>query len=196
MLPSEEWLKLRTYLHSIEPLTDEIFQTAKDYFHPFVFKKGKALVEQGSTCKHVAFIVDGIIRTFYITEDKETTLCFCSSNKITSSISSFVTQQPSRYTLEAVVNTNLLTLSHYNLMKLYELNPYWISLAKKIMEKEYAALENHIAMVSDMPAREKYFEVLSKQPEIIQKVSLKHLASYLQISPETVSRIRSQIRIS
>jgi CRP-like cAMP-binding protein len=192
----ENRLKLKNYLNQIAPVSNDIFEIAQTYFQPLLLKKGNKLVEQGNTCKHVAFIIDGIIRTYYLKEDKETTLCFCSSNKITSCISSFITQQPSRYSLEAITDSYLLILSHYNLMKLYELNQYWIILAKKIMEKEYSLLEDHIALVNDLPAREKYFEILSKQPEIIQKVPLKHLASYLKISPETVSRIRSQIRIS
>ncbi|MEI7594164.1 MAG: Crp/Fnr family transcriptional regulator [Bacteroidota bacterium] len=174
-------------------MSEDTFNLSLEYLKIRHINKNDYFVEEGKTCNDIAFINSGLFRIFYLKDGSEINTCFCKENSITASFESFINQTPSKENIQALENAELLTLSYNNLMKLYELSPEWQKVSRLLTERECLRLSNRITSLSFESAKEKYLSLLENQPDLIQRVSIQHIASYLGISRETLSRIRSQI---
>ncbi|MFK7750437.1 MAG: Crp/Fnr family transcriptional regulator [Kordia sp.] len=185
--------KIKLYITDVIQMDDSTFNSALDYFVVKEIKKGDYVLREGQICDRITYISTGLFRTFHIKNGNEINTCFCMENSITSSHESFVNQVVSKEYIQALEDAKIVTLSYKNLMKLFQLNPKWESLSRVLTEKECARLSERIDALSFETAKEKYLYLLKKQPEIIQRVAIQHIASYLGVSRETLSRIRSKI---
>lgn len=185
--------KIKSYITDVIQMDDKTFNSAVDYFAIKHVKKGDYLLREGQVCDRITYINTGLLRTFHIKNGNEINTCFCMENSITSSHESFVNQIVSKEYIQAIEDATIVSLSHKNLMKLYQFNPKWESLSRLLTEKECTRLSERIDTLSFETAKEKYLHLLKKQPEIIQRVAIQHIASYLGVSRETLSRIRSKI---
>ncbi len=190
---NSEFKKIKSYITNVIQMDDRTFNSALDYFVIRHIKKGDYLLREGQICNHITYINEGLFRTFYIKNGIEINTCFCMENSITSSQESFVNQIVSKEYIQAIEDASIVSLSHESLMKLYQFDPKWESLSRILTEKECARLSERIDTLSFETAKEKYLHLLKKQPEIIQRVAIQHIASYIGVSRETLSRIRSKI---
>lgn len=188
-----EFEKIKSYITSVIPMDDETFKLALDYFVIKEIKKGDYLLTGGTICNHIFYVQKGLFRTYYLKDGNEINTCFCMENSITSSHESFVNRTVSKEYIQAIEDAIIISLSYKSLMKLYELNIKWQSLSRVLTEKECARLSDRVHTLSFETAQEKYLHLLEHQPEIIQRVAIQHIASYIGVSRETVSRIRSKI---
>lgn len=188
-----EFEKIKSYITDVIQMDDSTFNSALDYFTIKHIKKGDYVLREGQVCDRIIYINKGLLRTFHIKNGNEVNTCFCMENSITSSLESFVNQTISKEYIQTIEDTSIVSLSYKNLMKLYQLNPKWESLSRLLTEKECARLSERIDTLSFETAKEKYLHLLKKQPEIIQRVAIQHIASYIGVSRETLSRIRSKI---
>jgi len=156
-------------------------------------KKGEYFIKEGKDCQRIAYISNGIFRIFYLKDGIEINTCFCKENSITSSFESFVNNTASKEFIQAIENATLITISKENLFKLYELSPKWQSISRILTEKECLRLSNRASSLSFESAKEKYQNLLIHQPDIIKRVSIQDIASYIGVTRETLSRIRSKI---
>lgn len=156
-------------------------------------KAGEYLLRHGQICKSVAFIEKGLVRLYYLNDGKEITKCFCRENNITCSYSSLITQKPSEVAIQAIEDLNLIVLSNISMQKLYEKGIFWQQMGRLMSENEYVATECHYRFLSDLSATERYLHILEQEQDLMQRVPLNYLASYLQIAPETLSRIRRKV---
>lgn len=187
-------IKFVTFIKSLFPISDSDLQATLPYFKSKTLKKGDFFVEAGETCIHAAYIVSGAIRTFYINEKGEDiTYCFCSENNFTSSFKSFIGQLPSDLSMQAIEETELLVIEYNELQTLYSNYPAWQAIGRICVEKEFLVMEQYASSLNGFSAKEKYARLLKDQPSVIQKAPVQHIASYLGISRETLSRIRSQV---
>ena len=185
----------RNYLNNFIPMNDETFNLSLDYLDVIRLKKNDYFITEGNVCKSIAFINSGILRIFYVKDGTEINTCFCLENSLTSSFDSFINQTPSKDNIQALENSELVTLSYENLLKIYELSSDWQKVSRLLTEKECLRLSDRLTSMSFETAREKYLNLMEAQPKIIQRVSIQHIASFLGISRETLSRIRSQIEL-
>lgn len=164
------------------------------FFTVQYLQKGDFFVKQGKVCRHIAFIVKGTLRNFYINaKAEETTSCFCTENGFTTAYKSFISQQPSMLSIQAIEETTLLIIDHDNLQKLYNSNPIWLTIGRSVVEQEYIVMEKYASVLNNETAKEKYLRLLEEQPSVIQKASVEDIASYLGITRRTLSRIRQEI---
>lgn len=164
------------------------------HFQELRLAKGQFLVRQGAVCQQVAFIVEGLLRSFSSHEDgTQTTACFCADNTFTTAYRSFVQQIPSEVSIQAVEDTRLLVVEQRALQELFNHNLYWLRLGTALLEKEYFSLERYAAALNRETGKEKYQRLLREQPDVLLRVPVQQVASYLGISRETLSRIRRQI---
>jgi CRP-like cAMP-binding protein len=170
------------------------FDNATEYFQIEKIFKGEYLVREGLICNKIAYINEGLFRIYYLKDGTEINTCFCKENSITSSFNSFLNQIPSNETIQALENSAVVTISSINLAKLYSESAIWQTVSRLLTEKECLRLSDRAGALSFETALEKYKNLLKYQPEIIQRVSIQHIASYIGVSRETLSRIRSQIR--
>lgn len=152
------------------------------------------MIKQGEICQKIAFINQGILRVFYLNETgEEITSCFCIENHLTTSYKSFVLQMPSNLSIQALEATQLLIIDYQNLQNLYKNSPVWQNIGRIFAEKEYITMEKYASKLNNETTKEKYLHLLDEQPQIIQKVPLQFVASYLGVTVRTLSRIRKEL---
>lgn len=182
-----------SYLKQFPHYTPKVFEDVR----PFLFSKninaGDYFLRAGKTCRSIAFIEEGLFRLYYLNDGKEVTNCFCKENTITTSYSSLITQKESEIAIQAIEDSTLIILPHASLQKLYQQSPFWQQVGRLAAENELIVTESHHRFLRDLSATERYQEILAHQDELLQRVPLNYLATYLQISPETLSRIRNKI---
>lgn len=182
------------FIKSLYPISDADLEATLSYFKPIVLKKGDFFVKEGEVCGKAAYINTGMLRTFYINEKGEDiTYCFCTENNFTSSFKSFISQQPSKLSIQALEDTELLEIEYDRLQYLYANYSAWQAIGRICVEKEFLVMEQYASCLNSFTAKEKYMQLLNDQPSIVQKAPVQHIASYLGVSRETLSRIRNQV---
>jgi cAMP-binding proteins - catabolite gene activator and regulatory subunit of cAMP-dependent protein kinases len=155
--------------------------------------KGTLLLEGGETCQHIYYIKKGFVRGFFNQDGKDITAWFAVENDIATSLYSFVTQKPSFENIEILENSILYVISYDNLQQLYHQYPEFNLIGRRFVEKYYVELMARTISLQFQSAKERYQQLLVNQPQLLQRASLGHIASYLGISQETLSRIRAKI---
>ncbi|NOY36910.1 MAG: Crp/Fnr family transcriptional regulator [Chlorobi bacterium] len=155
--------------------------------------KGTLLLEQGKTCKYLNFMESGFARAYYYREGKEITSWFAFENDIVASMYSFTAQKPSYENIEIMENCVLHSIHFDQLQQLYKEYPEFNLIGRLLIEKYFVELEERIFSLQIQSAKERYKEILNNHPELLKRASLGHIASYLGISQETLSRIRANI---
>lgn len=154
------------------------------------YAKGAILLKKGHVAHDAHFIISGLARCFFDYQGKEITNYFAFENEgITSSLS-FMTQKPSDEIIQVLEDSVVATLSFNDLEALYKANHEICNMGRKFMEGISIELEERIRIFQIAAAQDRYDYILSHKPQIIQRVPLKHLASFLGITAETLSRIR------
>ncbi len=189
----DEIKRFKKYVMQITPMDDESFDIAIEYLKIELIERGDFLVKEGQICNKIAFIYEGLFRIYYLKEGIEINTCFCKENSITSSFNSFIHHIPSNESIQAIEDSHIITLSSDHLNNLCKENSKWQNVRLLLTEKECLRLSDRANSLSFETALEKYRNLLKYQPEIIRRVSMQHIASYLGISRETLSRIRSRI---
>ena len=186
--------KFKLFLKSIAPITDKEYADTISFFSEKKLRKGDFFVKQDKVCRHIAFILKGTLRAYYINgKAEETTSCFCTENSLTTSYKSFIVQQPSKLTLQAIEDTLLLVIDYDNLQHLYAKNPVWQIIGRAVAEREYIVMEQYASVLNNESAKEKYLRLIKEQPNVLQKASIEDIASYLGVTRRTLSRIRQEI---
>lgn len=184
----------KLFLNSIVPITDQEFENYGLYFKTRTLDKNSYFAEIGKTSAEVAFIRKGLLRAYYINEkSEEVTSCFCIQNNLTASYKSFILQVPSELSIQALEDTELITISYDDLQNLYKKSPLWQNIGRAIAERQYMAMEQYASVLCNETAKEKYLRMLKEQPGLINKANINDIASYLGITRRTLSRIRKEI---
>lgn len=187
-------MSLREGIESLIKLSEESWEVIELAFKSVEVKKGDVLLHDGQVCRFVAFNIEGIVREYFYHNGIETTSDIIFQNSFFSAYSSFINQEPSKVYLEALTNARILTMDYATKQTLFDKIPEWDRLARKITEQHYALKENRSNMLATMTAEEKYKQLLSyDNAKIIKSIPLKHIASYLGITPETLSRVRKKL---
>lgn len=165
-----------------------------DLFQPFTFKRKEFLVFNGDMCKYCYFIVEGCIQVFgYDKNGNETTRDFVFKDNWVMEIESFLNQRPAKENLRAVEPTTVLAISAENFQKMLKEIPHFEVLYRQIMELSYANSVFRLNTFISMEAAERVKWMYEYQPKLLQKLSNKMVASYLGISPETLSRLKTTL---
>jgi CRP-like cAMP-binding protein len=187
-------IKFKQFLKSISTISDKEFEATIHYFSEKQLQKGDFFVKQFSVCRQVGFIVKGTIRIYYINQkDEETTYGFCQENCLTTSFKSFISQTPSDLILQALEDTDLLTIDYDKLNLLYKNYPTWQNIGRIITQNEFLNMEQYASVLNNETAKEKYLRLLKEQPNVLQKANIEDIASYLGVTRRTLSRIRQEI---
>ncbi len=155
--------------------------------------KGATIIEINTRCNDLFYIEKGLIRGYYFLEDKEVTNWFAQQDEFATCFYSFIAQKPSFETIQAIEDCELIRISHSTLQKLYAKFPETETIGRIITENYYIKLEERLLSMQFKTAKERYQNLIETKPSLIQRAALGQIASYLGISQETLSRIRSEI---
>ncbi len=161
-------------------------------FKTEVYEKNEFILEEGKICSKVSFIKSGLVRKFYMNDGQEITNWIYYGGQWLTSMASFFDQKPSFENFQACEKTVLYSLSYADEQRLLEY-PLFSKLHIKLLRQYLASLNEFHHKYKLMNAHEKYSYLLTYFPEIVKRAKLKHIASLMNVSQETLSRIRASI---
>lgn len=179
-------------IKSFQELDLKTEQAIKKSFAEEIFKKGEFLVEETKVCNKIYFIKSGAVRRFCIEDGVEVTKWIYTDNQFVTSMSSFFEQKPSFENFQTCEETILYSLSYSDEQTLLEY-PLFIKFHIKQLRHYLSKLNEFNHLFRLMTAEKKYLFLLESFPQIIKKGKLKHIASLIGVSQETLSRIRASI---
>ena len=158
---------------------------------PMKFSKGEMILREGEVCNHIYFIEQGLIRQFYYKNGKEVTEHLGEDHTIFMCIESLFKEEPTRLQVEALEPTivyampkqelELVALHHVNIQMMY----------RKILEESLIISQIHADLVRFESAQSRYKKMCKLNPQVILRAPLVYIANYLQMTPETLSRVRA-----
>jgi len=175
-------------------LSDAERLAVKDFFTPKSLRKRQYLLQAGDRCKYLAFIAEGLLRT-YNTDDKgnEHVSVFGWEGWWLSDFNSFLTGEPAIYNIDAIEDAQLLLLSRADYEKLTLNVPIMDRYFRILFQNSILTKERRLTSSISHTAKEKYLEFISSNPEVSQRIPQHLIASYLGIAPETISRIKKDL---
>lgn len=186
--------KLRAYCERRAHLTEEEYALMQSLFVPRSLRKGEFLLREGEVSKYGVFITKGCLRSYTVdNKGKEHIIQFAPEEWWTGNIESMRNNAPSAYFIDAIENTDVLQQDRATFQTMMDNIPIFASMFHLGIEKSASAKDQRIIAALSASAEERYKGFLEKYPTIAQRVPQHMLASYLGISPETLSRIRKQM---
>lgn len=179
------------YLNQIIPLNPSQQNQLNDLLEYQDVPKDSVLLEVGQVSDRLYFMVEGVLRAYYIRDGKEHTSWLGFENEFAYSVSSFVKQTPSIETMVTISDCTFSTLSYTNLQFLFHQDPVWNTLGRLLFEDTCIRLYRRIHAYQSLSAAERYDQIEKRHPDILNRVKLAHVASYLAMTPETLSRLRA-----
>lgn len=185
---------LQDYLARFIELTDEELEFLTSIAEVRTFDKKVRLIDQGDHEDYFNFILKGLARKFFYREDEEIITQLAKEGELINSSVSFLSGEKSLYIVETIEPTTFLSFSRENIDKLYETDKKWQRLGRLIitdlfLQKELWDLERIL-----YNTQERFVRFLSSNSNLFQRVPQKYLASYLNIQPETFSRLKHLLR--
>lgn len=155
-------------------------------------RKNEIISTQGSFNRNVYFVEKGLIRSFYIEKGKEITTNFYTEGKLAANTDTLFNQKDSRYSIDALEDSELLYINYLELEEFCENSVTASNFSRFILGKLMTQMAARITDLQYLSAREKYDKLMTEHPDIILRAPLGMIASYLGITQETLSRIRSK----
>jgi CRP-like cAMP-binding protein len=159
---------------------------------PLVLPKGQHVLCPSQCCEAIYFVRNGLLRHYLLHEGKEINTHFALPGTFTTDFASLVSQQPSTLYLEALEPTALWVLRRADMLGLYGQAAELQAVGRGLLEQLLAQQQVRLELLLRGTAAERYRYVQHQQPDLVQAVSLRQLASYLGVSRETLSRVRGK----
>lgn len=181
-------------IHKNVSLTDEEWELCKNSFRPKRMRKRQFLLQEGDHCREITFIEKGALFSYSV-DDKgnQHVMQFGFEGWWIADLHSFFTDTPSTLNIELMENSELLMLDRSKHEELIEEIPGYESYIRIIFQNAYVALQQRVENALGLTAEEKYSRLIKRSPEFMNRVPLNLVASYLGVSPETLSRVRGQM---
>jgi len=154
--------------------------------------KGTFLITEAKVCDQIYFLEKGCLRGYYNLDTKEISYWFAFEHSFVTSYFSFITRKPGIENIQLLEDCTLWSVSYERLQHLYETHPDMERLGRIMHERYYVMLEERFVSNHFKEARERYDNLITQAPHILQRVPLRYIASYLGITQETLSRIRNK----
>lgn len=156
-------------------------------------ERGDIIQRQDEICDHLYFVIEGSLRSFYFKDNKDITVSFALEGEFNTSMYSFISRQLGYENIEAMETSTIGKMSHSDLQDLFVQHQSLERAYRIILEQYYIALEEQLIFTKFKSAKDRYLTLMENRPKIIHKASVGQIASYLDMSIETLSRIRSKI---
>jgi len=162
----------------------------QEIMHYEQHQKNTILHESGKVCDYMYLIISGIARVFYFIEDKDVSCHFAAEQETFTAIDSFIQRKKSKYFVEALEDLEVFKIAHSDLENLFASTPKYERFGRLFLQQLYIDLVERLDNLQLKTAQERYEILLKKKPYLIQRITSKHIASYLGVTPETLSRIK------
>lgn len=175
-------------------LSEADIQLLLGYMQEVHFKKKGVIVREGAKNANLYLIKKGIWRASYLKDGVETTIWFAGEGEVAFSIWGYAENSLSHITIEVMCDSVAYFISRKQLNELYATSIGLANLGRQLMEQQLLSTENWLISAGSPKAKERYLTLIKETPELLQYVPLKHIASFLWITPQSLSRIRAEIK--
>jgi CRP-like cAMP-binding protein len=184
---------LEEIIQSIYPLPQQVLEDVLEHFQHLEYPKNYYLLKPGKPCKYLWFMIEGAVRYFYTNEQgKETNTWFSLDTQIITDTTSFVHQEPAQESIQLIEDCELFAIEYTALQTLLQKHHSFALWYIKLVEMHYISqIEDRLADLQFLDAKQRYQKLLNHYPDITNRISLGNIASYLNITQETLSRIRA-----
>jgi CRP-like cAMP-binding protein len=185
---------LISYITSKITVTEDELHLIHSYFKPLKLKKNEFLLANGEISQRSFFVTKGCLRIFFINESgQEATRYFAFENQFATALVSFITGEESEEFIQALEPTEIYYISHKDFYHLLDLIPQWEKFYRIYLEIAYVTNTKRLMSFLMQDALEKYRLLLDENPMVVRRLSNRIVASYLNISQETLSRLKSKL---
>ena len=176
------------------PLTAEEETQIKKYLSPKKLRKKQYLLQEGDVCKTVAFIEKGALRSYSLDENgNERIIQFGIEGWTISVLYSFLTGESATYNIDAVEDSELLLINKSAHEEMLLTMPKYETFTRLNITGAYLAMQRRLTSIISMPLEERYSNFVNQYPQIVQRFPQHMIASYMGLTPETLSRLRRRI---
>lgn len=180
------------FIRQYTPMSNADWQQVNACLQKRTLNAGDCILEQGKICRHVWFLESGFMRYFILTRGNDVTKFFTNPPYCFTSQRSLNTQMPSTENIEALEESVIWQISSTDVNRLFEL-PSWAAFVRLLVQEVQFFTEEILIDLQNETAEARYLRLIEEGSPFLQKVPLKHLASYLGIAPQSLSRIRKKI---
>lgn len=188
--------ELTSFLKKNIDLSDDDLKIILSYFKIIKKSKNDILLSHGKISQYSYFVKKGCLRIFFINDEgKDVTRYIAFENQFATALVSFITNEPAEEIIQAIENSELLYISHDDFRYLMTIIPKWKDFYNIYLEKAYVNNSKRLMSFTTLDASERYDQLFKINPNIVKRLPNKIVASYINISQETLSRIKSKINI-
>lgn len=184
--------ELLVWLNAISPISPDLSAYLLGALMAREVAKDSYILRAGQICRNIYFIHQGLLRCYYEKDGEQVSAWFMKEGDVIVSRPSFFEQVPSYEYIQALEPCLLLGITYDQLQHIYHTYPEFNIHGRVLLEKYYAGLDRHLYSLKMSTAKERYDNLLQNEIELIQRVPQKFLASYLGMTVETLSRVRSK----
>ncbi len=185
--------KMFAALGRLHPLSDEMKQRLQAIAAIQSFPKNHLLLKEGDVANDACFVLKGLARAYYVTEGRAVTSRFMDEGFMITSWVSFYTRQPGYEYIELLEESEVACMHYNDVQRLYHDLPDFNTVGRKLTEHYFYLAEQRTQMLRKHTAEQKYRFFLQQHPDLLQRVPLKYIATYLGMSEETLSRVRGKL---
>lgn len=172
-------------------MTHEELDVLESILVPIKYAKGELVLKEGEVCRQFLYIEKGLLRQFYYKHGKEVTEHIGADHTIVMCIESLFKEEPTSLQVEALEQTVVYALPKAELERVAMHNVNIQILYRKILEESLILSQVHADLVRFETAQDRYKKICKLMPQVVLRAQLSHIASYLQMTPETLSRVRA-----
>ena len=174
-------------------MTHEELDILESVLMPMKFAKGERVLNEGDTCQYIYWIVKGLVRQYYFKNGKELTEYMATENTIMMSIESLFLEKPSMQVIQALEPTLIYAMPKNELEAVAMRSVNIQILYRKILEESLIISQQRADMLRFESAQDRYQKLVKSSPQLVLRAPLVYIASYLQMTPETLSRVRTAV---
>jgi len=187
------YIAFRSALEEGAPIENESWAKIKPFLKVRNFKKGEYIIQEGEVENYLSAVAAGCVRHFVMKDGNDVSFEFAFENELSNSYASFLSRKPSRIYIEAIEAVSLVSIHYDSLQELYKDSATGERIGRLTTEGYYIWREQRELMLLTLTPEELYVDLLSQYPEYINRIPQKYLATYLQVKPESLSRIKRRI---
>lgn len=172
-------------------LSKDVLKTFAEILIPEKYKKGERILDEGQVCDSLYFIDKGMTRQFYFKYEKDLTEHIGYEDSIIICLESYINEEPTKLMIEALEPTIAWKINKHDIVRLASINSEIGTLYRRVFENSLITSQRKADTLRFEPANERYNKLMQQHPEILKRAPLIYIASLLQMTPETLSRVRS-----